>query len=57
MVWDREVIEDPIYEVYRTDRSHISYCPDTDNPNNIGGTDIKDMEYKSVRKGAEMVAM
>ena len=68
-VGNREVIEDPVYEVYRTDRSNISHPPDLENPNKYrrygGGvlvalrTDIKDMEYKrlSVRKGAEMVAM
>ena len=67
-VGDREVIEDPVYQVYRLDRSKASHPPDPDNPNKYrkygGGvliafrTDIKDMEFKrlSARKGAELVA-
>ena len=67
-VGDREVIEDPVYKVYRLDRSKVSHPPDPDNPNKYrkygGGvliafrTDIKDIEYKrlTARKGAELVA-
>ena len=66
-VGDREVIEDPVYKVYRLDRSKVSHPPDQDNPNKYrkygGGvliafrTDIKDIESKrlSARKGAELV--
>ena len=52
-VGDREVIEDPVYKVYRLDRSNVSHPPDPDNPNKYrkygGGvliafrTDIKDI--------------
>ena len=67
-VGDREVIEDPVYKVYRLDRSKVSHPPDPDNPNKYrkygGGvliafrTDIKDIESKrlTARKGAELVA-
>ena len=57
-----------VIEVFRLDRSKVSYPPDPDNPNKYrkygGGvlvafqTDIKDMEFKrlSARKGCELVA-
>ena len=66
-VGEREVIEDPVYKVYRLDRSKVSHPPDPDNPNKYrkygGGvliafrTDIKDIESKrlTARKGAELV--
>ena len=64
-VGDREVIEDPCYNVYRLDRSKVSYPPDPVDPKKYrrygGGvliavrTDISNVELKrlSARKGAE----